>query len=89
MVKLYVTSFLERRVVYLIVLSGGMLYFLKAKGAIGDQWSEFQRGENKKYREIGFPVLIYKRVPKGDNAKCFKTTALLEARTVAECVDKE
>ena len=85
MAKLFVTGLLAMGVVCLIICRG--LFFLKTKGAIGDQWPEFQRGENKKYREIGFPVLIYKRVPKGDNAKCFKTTALLEARTVAECVD--
>ena len=55
MAKLYVTGFLEMGVVCLIILSG--LFFLKTKGAIGDQWSEFQRGDNKKYRKIGFPVL--------------------------------
>ena len=57
MAKLYVTDLLVRRVVYLIDCREGCCFFLKAKGAIGDQWTEFQRGENKKYRKIGFPVL--------------------------------
>ena len=58
-----VTGLLAMVVVCLIICRG--LFFLKTKGAIGDQWPEFQRGENKKYRKKNFPGTNIQKSSKG------------------------